>query len=72
MNIERMINVVCGLIKREYGVDILRATEITDREIQDEILRRTWDGEQFEDVVEDVKSKYCRNDLPFEKKKARK
>jgi len=66
INIDRMIRVVCELIKREYGIDILRASEITDAEIQDEILARCSEGERFNDVVKDVKAKYCRDILPFE------
>lgn len=72
MNIERMIQVVCRLIKQQYGFDIQHASEITDKEIQEEILRRVFKGEDIQDVVADCKQKYVRDELPFEKKKTRK
>lgn len=72
MDIEKMINVVCGLIKQVYGFDIQKASSITDGEIKDEILRRVMKGEKIKNVIKDCKAKYVREEIDFKDKSKKK
>ena len=62
MNYSRMIDIVLQLIKKEYGIDIERAANITGTEVRQEIIKRTMRGENINDVLNSVQEQYVLSD----------